>query len=172
MWANHSFFLGIWNRKKIGFHFKTFPFQTTSHITEYVIIDNGLFQLYIVMDIEYTYLKTWFSGIKYLKPGFLGLWNLSWKNSFLNEAFFFIFLLKFLAVCRTLKTDFVYTRSVTSYKCLLLLSDHFSFPTAFVKRVLEIWIYLSMKIFQNAVLTLVKRLITNSVKKLYYYLSL
>ena len=63
-------FLGIWNRKKIGFHFKTFPFQTTSHITEYVIIDNGLFQLYIVMDIEYTYLKTWFSGIKYLKPGF------------------------------------------------------------------------------------------------------
>ena len=86
----------------------------------------------------------------------------------MNESFFLHFLLKFLALCRPLKSDFVYTRSVTSYKCLLLLSDHFSFPTAFVKRVLEIWIYLPMKIFQNAVLTLVKRLITNSVKKLYY----
>ena len=80
------------------------------------------------------------------------------------RLFFLHFLLKFLAINRT---DFVFTRSVTSYKCLLLLSDHFSFPTAFVKRVLEIWIYLPMKIFQNAVLTLVKRLITNSVNSQY-----
>ena len=74
-------FLGIWNRKKIGFHFKTFPFQTTSHITEYVIMDNGLFQLYIVMDI-----KIWVSGIKYLKPGFwvFGIRH-SWENEFLGH---------------------------------------------------------------------------------------